>query len=337
MFAARAVKEERLRSDLAEALGGKLGDLIERDDVAEVDINVDGAVWVDWLGDDGGRRPFDYHVSEQEAESIAIAIAQLSGEQLTEEQDDLVTKLPLRGKAFARVSLHCPPATERYTVCARKHTGVAIDLRVLVKNGILDEDHFEAIVEAQRERLNCATAGEMFAGKTTFQNGILGIVAEVDPGRRYGYVEVVPETVCPLENHYPVRTSRFKTERDRIRELMTRNLNAVSNAETKSASAVDLIDAWNSHAGGHTTAHAGTAHGLLWRLDSLHRQAGIEPPRELIASAVNFVVVIAYREGVGRRVIEVARVRKQLDAMGEYQLDYIGARYRFTRGAFEPV
>ncbi|MBN0632096.1 Flp pilus assembly complex ATPase component TadA, partial [Pseudomonas aeruginosa] len=72
--------------------------------------------------------------------------------------------------------------------------------------------------------------------------------------------------------------------------------------------ALDLIKVWGTgHPGGIATLHAGSALGALLRLEQLVLEVAVNPPRALIAEAVNVVVFIAGR-GRKRRIESIARV-----------------------------
>ena len=71
------------------------------------------------------------------------------------------------------------------------------------------------------------------------------------------------------------------------------------------------------HPGGIATIHAGSALGALLRLEQLILEVAVNPPRALIAEAVNVVIHIAGR-GRKRRIESIARV-VGFDGVG-YQL-----------------
>ncbi len=68
------------------------------------------------------------------------------------------------------------------------------------------------------------------------------------------------------------------------------------------------IKVWGTgHPGGIATIHAGSALGALLRLEQLILEVAVNPPRALIAEAVNVVIHIAGR-GRKRRIESIARV-----------------------------
>ena len=61
------------------------------------------------------------------------------------------------------------------------------------------------------------------------------------------------------------------------------------------------------HPGSVATIHAGSALGALLRLEQLILEVAVNPPRALIAEAVNVVIQIAGR-GRKRRIENIARI-----------------------------
>jgi len=78
--------------------------------------------------------------------------------------------------------------------------------------------------------------------------------------------------------------------------------------EVRSGEALDLVKVWvTGHPGSITTIHAGSALGALLRLEQLILEVATNPPRALIAEAVNVVVHIAGR-GRKCRIESMTRV-----------------------------
>ena len=68
------------------------------------------------------------------------------------------------------------------------------------------------------------------------------------------------------------------------------------------------VQVWGTgHPGGIATLHAGSALGALLRLELLVLEVAVNPPRALIAEAINVVIFIAGR-GRLRRIESIARV-----------------------------
>jgi type IV secretion system protein VirB11 len=91
--------------------------------------------------------------------------------------------------------------------------------------------------------------------------------------------------------------------------------------EVRGSEALDLLKVWGTgHPGGIATIHAGSAHGALTRLEQLILEVAVNPPRALVAEAINVIVFIAGR-GRARRIQDIARVAG-FDDHG-YQLESI--------------
>jgi len=111
---------------------------------------------------------------------------------------------------------------------------------------------------------------------------------------------------------------------DLVRSTLRFRPDRIIVGEVRGAEALDMLKAWNTgHPGGIATIHAGSALGALLRLEQLILEVAVNPPRALIAEAVNVVVFIAGR-GRKRRIESIARVT-----------GYDGAGYRLA-DALEP-
>ena len=93
-----------------------------------------------------------------------------------------------------------------------------------------------------------------------------------------------------------------------VRSSMRLRPDRVVVGEVRGAEALDLIKVWGTgHPGGIATIHAGSALGALLRLEQLILEVAVNPPRALIAEAVNVVIYIAGR-GRKRRIESIACV-----------------------------
>ena len=93
-----------------------------------------------------------------------------------------------------------------------------------------------------------------------------------------------------------------------VRSSMRLRPDRVVVGEVRGAEALDLIKVWGTgYPGGIATIHAGSALGALLRMEQLILEVAVNPPRALIAEAVNVVIYIAGR-GRKRRIENIARV-----------------------------
>ena len=173
------------------------------------------------------------------------------------------------------------------------------------------------LVRAVRERQNILIAGGTSTGKTTLANALLAEIAAT--GDRVLVLEDTVELQCAARDHVPLRTRQgVVSMTELVRSSMRLRPDRVVVGEVRGAEALDLIKVWGTgHPGGIATIHAGSALGALLRLEQLILEVAVNPPRALIAEAVNVVIHIAGR-GRKRRIESIARV-VGFDGVG-YQL-----------------
>jgi Flp pilus assembly CpaF family ATPase len=93
--------------------------------------------------------------------------------------------------------------------------------------------------------------------------------------------------------------------------------------EVRDEAALDLLDAWQTgHPGGCATVHANDPLSALNRLDRLAQRAGVGPQPDLVADAIQLIVMIA-GGARGRRVTDIVEVAGR--AAGAYRLDPLPA------------
>lgn len=163
------------------------------------------------------------------------------------------------------------------------------------------------LVRAVRERQNVLIAGATSSGKTTLANALLAEIAAT--GDRVLVLEDTIELQCAARDHVPLRTrSGVVSMTQLVRSSMRLRPDRVVVGEVRGAEALDLIKVWGTgHPGGIATIHAGSALGALLRMEQLILEVAVNPPRALIAEAVNVVIHIAGR-GRKRRIESIARV-----------------------------
>ena len=117
------------------------------------------------------------------------------------------------------------------------------------------------------------------------------------------------ELQCAARDHVPLRTrAGVVSMRELVRTTMRLRPDRVVVGEVRGGEALDLVKVWGTgHPGGIATIHASSAQGALLRLEQLVLEVAVNPPRALIAEAVNVVIVIAGR-GRLRRIQSIACV-----------------------------
>ena len=146
-------------------------------------------------------------------------------------------------------------------------------------------------------------------------------------GDRVLVLEDTVELQCAARDHVPLRTrAGVVSMTELVRSSMRLRPDRVVVGEVRGAEALDLIKVWGTgHPGGIATIHAGSALGALLRLEQLILEVAVNPPRALIAEAVNVVIHIAGR-GRKRRIESIARV-VGFDGVGYHLADALEAPF----------
>ena len=180
------------------------------------------------------------------------------------------------------------------------------------------------------DRRNVLISGAASAGKTTLLNSLCDFLGTND---RIVTIEDIAE--LQLSHRNVVRLEARPSSPDGNLEISTKTLvrtalrlrpDRLIIGEVRGAEALDLIKVWGTgHPGGIATIHAGSPLGALLRLEQLILEVAVNPPRALIAEAVNVVVHIAGR-GRKRRIESIARV-VGFDGAGYHLADALEAPF----------
>ncbi|CAJ0796621.1 hypothetical protein LMG18096_03285 [Ralstonia holmesii] len=293
--------DRRIRM-LRTAMGPLIAAALEDPDVVEIMLNPDGTLWVDRLST--GRAPLGAELSEADGERIIRLVAAHVGAEVHRDQPLLTAELPETGERFEGV---LPPAAPGPAFALRKRAVGVIPLARYVTDGMMTKAHADYLRCAVRERLNILVAGGTSTGKTTLANALLAEIAST--GDRVLVLEDTVELQCAAHDHVPLRTrAGVVSMTELVRATMRLRPDRVIVGEVRGGEALDLIKVWGTgHPGGIATIHAGSAQGALLRLEQLILEVAVNPPRALIAEAVNVVIHIAGR-GRKRRIESIARV-----------------------------
>ena len=253
-------------------------------------------------------------LSDADGERIIRLVAAHVGAEVHRGQPLLTAELPETGERFEGI---LPPAAPGPAFALRKRAVGVIPLERYVADGMMTAEQAAFLRDAVRERQNILIAGGTSTGKTTLANALLVEIAAA--GDRVLVLEDTVELQCAARDHVPLRTrAGVVSMTELVRTTMRLRPDRVIVGEVRGGEALDLIKVWGTgHPGGIATIHAGSALGALLRLEQLILEVAVNPPRALIAEAVNVVVHIAGR-GRRRRIERVARV-SGFDAAG-YQL-----------------
>lgn len=287
---------------LRTAMGPLIAAALEDPDVVEIMLNPDRTLWVDRLS--SGRAPLGVELSEADGERIIRLVAAHVGAEVHRGQPLLTAELPETGERFEGI---LPPAAPGPAFALRKRAVGVIPLERYVTDGMMTVAHADFLVRAVHERQNILIAGGTSTGKTTLANALLAEIAAT--GDRVLVLEDTIELQCTARDHVPLRTrAGVVTMQELVRATMRLRPDRVIVGEVRGGEALDLIKVWGTgHPGGIATIHASSALGALLRLEQLILEVAVNPPRALIAEAVNVVVYIAGR-GRKRRIDTIAQV-----------------------------
>jgi len=307
-----AVALDRRIQMLRTAMGPVIAAALEDPDVVEIMLNPDRSLWVDRLST--GRAPLGLELSEADGERIIRLVAAHVGAEVHRGQPLLTAELPETGERFEGI---LPPAAPGPAFALRKRAVGVIPLTRYIADGMMSEAQADFLVQAVHARQNILIAGGTSTGKTTLANALLAEIAAT--GDRVLVLEDTVELQCTATDHVPLRTRMgVVSMQELVRATMRLRPDRVVVGEVRGGEALDLIKVWGTgHPGGIATIHAGSAVGALLRLEQLILEVAVNPPRALIAEAVNIVIYITGR-GRKRRIESIARL-VGFDGVG-YQL-----------------
>jgi type IV secretion system protein VirB11 len=260
-----------------------------------------------------GRAPMGVELSEADGERIIRLVAAHVGAEVHRGQPLLSAELPETGERFEGI---LPPAAPGPAFALRKRAIGVIPLERYVIDGMMTARRRACSSRRARAPEHPDRRGTS-SGKTTLANALLAEIAAT--GDRVLVLEDTVELQCAARDHVPLRTrAGVVSMTELVRSSMRLRPDRVVVGEVRGAEALDLIKVWGTgHPGGIATIHAGSALGALLRLEQLILEVAVNPPRALIAEAVNVVIHIAGR-GRKRRIESIARV-VGFDGVG-YQL-----------------
>jgi type IV secretion system protein VirB11 len=297
-----ATSQDRRIRMLRTAMGPLIAAALDDPDVVEIMLNPDRTLWIDRLST--GRAPMGVEMSEADGERIIRLVAAHVGTEVHRGQPLLTAELPETGERFEGI---LPPAAPGPAFALRKRAISIIGLDRYVVDGILSAEQADFLRRAVRERQNILIAGGTSTGKTTLANALLAEIALT--GDRVLVLEDTIELQCAARDHVPLRTrAGVVSMQELVRATMRLRPDRVIVGEVRGGEALDLIKVWGTgHPGGIATIHASSALGALLRVEQLILEVAVNPPRALIAEAVNVVIYIAGR-GRSRHIESIARV-----------------------------
>ena len=298
---------------LRTALGPEIAAWLEDASVIEVMLNPDGRLWIDRLG--AGIADTGSGMCAADGERIIRLVAHHVGAEVHAKAPRVSAELPDTGERFEGL---LPPVVAAPSFAIRKPAVAVFTLDDYVAAKIMSAWQADALVRAVAARKNILVAGGTSTGKTTLTNALLAEVAKTDD--RVVLIEDTRELQCAAPNLVSLRTKDgVATLSDLVRSALRLRPDRIPIGEVRGAEALDLLKAWGTgHPGGVGTIHAGTALGVLRRMEQLIQESVVTVPRALIAETIDVIAVLV-RDGTGRRLTELAEVTG-LDAHGDYTL-----------------
>jgi len=304
---------------LMSAFGPAVVRNLRDDDVVEIMINPDGRLWIERSRD--GRSESGIRFASPQVERIIRLVASHAGKNVDADGPIISADLIVDGEGRIRFEGLLPPLVEGPCFAIRKHLRMALSIDSYVQTGILGSAQIAFLRSAVRDRLNILIAGGTGTGKTTFANALLGEIA--GQGDRLVLIEDTRELQCTAEDWVALRTRDGAiTMQDLVRSSLRLRPDRIIVGEVRGGEALDLLKAWNTgHPGGIATIHANDVPGALIRLERLALEATHHIARDLIAEAVDLVVLLSGR-GAERRVSDIGRV-VGVDRDGRFHVDAI--------------
>jgi type IV secretion system protein VirB11 len=290
---------------LLSALGPAIGDGLRDDDVVEIMINPDGRLWTD--GSTRGRLDSGVRLVPAQIERIIRLVASHAGKDVGRDGPIISADLSIGGDGRQRFEGLLPPLVEGPCFVIRKHRTFSLSLDAYAEAGTLDAAQATLLRAAVAERRNILVAGGTGTGKTTLANALLAEIAR--HGDRLILIEDTRELQCKADDVVALRTrDDAVTMRDLVRSSLRLRPDRIIVGEVRGGEALDLLKAWNTgHPGGVATIHANDLVGALIRLEQLALEATHRVSRDLIAEAIDIVILITGR-GRSRRIAGIAQV-----------------------------
>ncbi len=254
----------------------------------------------------------DVHVDERNLKVAVKNIARALGDDVSEEQPILDSRLP----DGSRVAAVFPPCSiGGTTLTIRKFQTRFFTADELVRTGTITSEGLRCVRDAIERRQNVLISGGTSTGKTTLLNALTAFLPD---GDRLVIIEDTAELQINKRNVVRFEGRRAQTNmpavtiRDLLRATLRHRPDRIILGEVRGGEAYDLLQALNTgHSGSLSTIHSNSAVQALARFTSCVLQSGVELPyqavRHMIADSVQMVLHIDRRQG-HRVVTELARV-----------------------------
>lgn len=295
-------------------------DFLDDDNIVEIMLNPDGAVWVEESG--RGMYRTSVVMDRDSAERLIRLAAAAMNFEINERRPFLSATLP---GWKARLQASVPPIVSSPVFALRKPPSTVFTLQDYVERRVMTPAQASLLEQAVRRKRNIVIGGGTGSGKTTLGNALLQVVADTDD--RVYLVEDSTELQCRAENMVQVLVQPpIYTHQQAIMDAMRFRPDRIIVGEVRDGAALELLKAWNTgHPGGIATIHANHAAAILDRFVQLCEEIVHAAPKYLIAEAVDICVHIQrdHHHPAGRVVSDICMV-SGLDPRGGWLLEPIG-------------
>jgi len=292
---------------MARYLGPSITAAFADEDVTEIYVNPqDGRVRVNTYSQ--GKAETGGNIGSDRLEMFLNAVATAQGITLGAHAPTLQAELPEGIFRGARLQGFVAPAASGVAIVVRKRPTRVFPLASYVAGGLMSPECRDTLKAAIAAHKTIIVAGGTGTGKSTLLGALLQEIAEQCPHERVVVLEDTVELNCPVRDHLALRTTAELSLAALVKATLRTSPNRIVIGEVRDQAALDFLDAAvTGHPGGLCTVHASTALGALARLDRLAQRANVPPQRELVADAVDLVVVLQ-GDHQTRRVSELVRV-----------------------------
>lgn len=284
---------------------GPLHEFAVDDEVSEIMVNGDGAVWVERAG---RLERTDLRLDASQSEHLVRRLAARVGRRIDQTRPSVDVRLVDGSRLHAIIP---PLAVDGPCVTIRRFR-----TRDLHLDDLAEPLAQKILQRAVEDSLTIIVAGGTSSGKTTLLNALGGCI---DPDTRLVTIEDAAELRLPGRHIVRLET-RGATEgtdavglRELARHALRMRPDRIICGEMRGAEALDLVQAMNTgHRGSLSTVHANGASDALRRIETMMLLGEADLPlhavREQIASCIDLVVMMSRRPDGARRVESIAAV-----------------------------
>lgn len=291
-------QKQRIR-DAIQSLLNPLLPFLQRNDITDVDVNEDNAVWVQYVD---GRT--EHVLDEFDSQSIQALAALLASDLNIDASGDSPDIAASWNDPPVRLHILLPPIVSAPVVSIRRPSVSQTTLDDLVLKRTILPEQKTLLQQLIRKKKNILIAGETGSGKTTLANAL---VKEISKEERVFVIEDTRELdVSSIPNHVCVSVDREKyTARQAVAAAMRMHPHRIIVGEVRDGAALELLKAWNTgHKGGIATIHANSVAAVPLRLKTLIMEVSVSPLMDLVEETIDVIIHIqATKEG--RKVQEI--------------------------------